>query len=65
MLAVDTNVVVRYLTGDGAAQALTARRLVDGNDIKLLCTVMLETKWVLRSLYAYPRACWPSLASPA
>ena len=55
MTAVDTNVVVRYLTGDDAAQARAARRLVDGDEITLSCTVLLETEWVLRSLYGYNR----------
>lgn len=55
MPAVDTNVVVRYLTGDDAVQARAARRLVDGGDIALSCTVLLETEWVLRSLYGYDR----------
>lgn len=55
MLVVDTNVVVRYLTGDDPSQAKVAKELVGGNDIMLLCTVMLETEWVLRSLYKYPR----------
>jgi predicted nucleic-acid-binding protein len=55
MLAVDTNVVVRYLTDDDAAQSRIARRLIDENPIWLLPTVLLETEWVLRSLYAYSR----------
>jgi predicted nucleic-acid-binding protein len=55
MLAVDTNVVVRYLTNDDARQARIARRLIDENKIRLLHTVLLETEWVLRSLYGYGR----------
>lgn len=55
MLAVDTNVVVRYLTGDHPRQALTVRKLIDTNDILFPCTVMLETEWVLRRMYGYPR----------
>lgn len=55
MLVVDTNVVVRYLTGDDPKQAHKAERLVRENDIRLLSTVALETEWVLRSLYEYPR----------
>jgi predicted nucleic-acid-binding protein len=56
MLAVDTNVVVRYLTNDEPAQARAARKLVDGNDVKLLISVLLETEWVLRSLYDFADA---------
>ncbi len=55
MLAVDTNVVVRYLAEDDAAQSRVVKRLIDENDIWLLQTVMLETEWVLRSLYAFDR----------
>lgn len=51
MLAIDTNLVVRYLIGDDAAQAARARRLIDGNEIFVAVTVMLETEWVLRSIY--------------
>lgn len=55
MPAVDTSVVVRYLTADDAAQARAARKLIDGGGIWLPCTAMLETEWVLRSLYGYDR----------
>ena len=53
MLALDTNVIVRYLTNDDAGQARTARRLVDENEIRVLHSVLLETEWVLRSLYRF------------
>jgi predicted nucleic-acid-binding protein len=49
MLAVDTNIVVRYLTTDDPAQAKRARNLVDGNPIFVPTTVLLESEWVLRS----------------
>lgn len=55
MLAVDTNVVVRYVTRDHAEQAARARRLVDGNDILVAITVLLESEWVLRSRYGFDR----------
>lgn len=55
MLAVDTNVIVRYLTDDDGAQSRIARRLIDDNPIRLLPTVLLETEWVLRSVYAFSR----------
>ena len=48
MLAVDTNIVVRYLTTDDPAQAKRARNLVDGNPVFLPTTVVLESEWVLR-----------------
>ena len=53
MLAVDTNVIVRYLTNDHPRQSPRARNLVDGQDVWVLTTVLLETEWVLRSVYRY------------
>ena len=51
MIAADTNVVVRLLTGDDPEQAARARRLFETETVFLPKTVMLETEWVLRSLY--------------
>jgi predicted nucleic-acid-binding protein len=51
MLAIDTNIIVRYLVNDDHAQAAEARKLVDNNDIFVCTTVLLETEWVLRSVY--------------
>lgn len=51
MIAVDTNIVVRLLTGDDPAQFERARRLFESETVFLPKTVMLETEWVLRSLY--------------
>ena len=51
MIAADTNIVVRLLTGDDPAQATRARRLFERETVFLPKTVMLETEWVLRSLY--------------
>jgi predicted nucleic-acid-binding protein len=55
MLAVDTNVIVRYLTGDDPEQFTRAKALIDAGNLFLPITVLLETEWVLRSLYHYPR----------
>ena len=33
MLAIDTNLIVRYLVGDDAAQALRAKRMINNNDL--------------------------------
>jgi predicted nucleic-acid-binding protein len=49
MLAVDTNIVVRYLTGDDVLQAKRARNLVDNNNVFVATTVILESEWVLRT----------------
>lgn len=53
MLAVDTNLVVRYLTGDHPKQSPRARDLIDGQPVFVSVTVILETEWVLRSTYEY------------
>jgi predicted nucleic-acid-binding protein len=53
MLAVDTNVIVRYLTNDHPQQSARARKFIDGNDVWVAATVLLETEWVLRSVYRY------------
>ena len=53
MTAVDTNVVVRLLTGDDPKQAAAAKVLFASEAIWIAKTVLLETGWVLRSLYGY------------
>ena len=55
MRAVDTNVVVRYLTGDDPGQAARARTVIDAGDIFVSTTVLLESEWVLRSVYGFSR----------
>lgn len=56
MLAIDTNLIVRYLTGDHPRQSPRARALIDGQPVFAGVTVMLEVEWVLRSTYGHPRA---------
>jgi predicted nucleic-acid-binding protein len=53
MIAVDTNVVVRLLTGDDPKQAAAAKSLFAAGPIWIAKTVLLETGWVLRSLYGF------------
>lgn len=53
MRAVDTNVVVRYLTGDDAEQAARAKRIFATGPVFLSTTVLLESEWVLRSAYGF------------
>jgi predicted nucleic-acid-binding protein len=53
MLAIDTNLIVRYLTGDHPRQSARARTLIDGQPVFAAITVMLEVEWVLRSTYGY------------
>ena|SRR5579863_790450 len=51
MIAVDTNVLIRLLTDDDVKQAAAARSLFAREPIWIAKTVLLETGWVLRSLY--------------
>ncbi len=53
MVAVDTNVLVRYLTRDDPKQAARAASLVESQEAWIAKTVLLETAWVLESLYGY------------
>lgn len=53
MIAVDTNVLVRLLTGDDREQAAAARDLFSAEQIWIAKTVLLETGWVLGSLYGF------------
>ena len=54
MISVDTNVLVRLLTGDDPRQAAAAARsLFARESIWIAKTVLLETGWVLRSLYGF------------
>jgi predicted nucleic acid-binding protein len=53
MLAIDTNVVVRYLTGDHPEQSPRARALIDSHEVLVGTTDLLEAEWVLRSAYGY------------
>jgi predicted nucleic-acid-binding protein len=56
MTAVDANVVVRLLTADDAKQAGAAKALFRRQPVWIAKTVLLETAWVLRSLYGYQQS---------
>jgi predicted nucleic-acid-binding protein len=53
MIAVDTNVLVRLLTSDDPKQAAAARSLFATEPVWIAKTVLLETGWVLRSIYGF------------
>jgi predicted nucleic-acid-binding protein len=53
VIAVDTNVLVRFLTRDDPAQSPRAVTLFGSEEIWIAKTVLLETEWVLRSLYRF------------
>ena len=54
MVAVDTNVLVRLLTNDHAAQAARAVAVFRAGPVLVPKTVLLECEWVLRYSYALP-----------
>ena len=52
MIALDTNVLVRLVTGDDAAQARRVAACIDSGDAFFVpLTVALELEWVLRGAY--------------
>ena len=53
MRAIDTNVIVRFLTADDPEQAQAARRVIEAGEVFIGTTVALETEWVLRSGYQF------------
>ena len=49
MIAVDTNVLLRYLLNDDQGQAAIAEKLINGKEIVLFTDVVLvETIWTLK-----------------
>ena len=49
MIAIDTNVLLRYLLNDDQGQADLAEKLISGKDIVLITDVVLvETLWILK-----------------
>jgi predicted nucleic-acid-binding protein len=53
MIAVDTNVLVRLLTGDDPEQQAIARLAFVSGQVWITKTVLMETGWVLNSLYKF------------
>ena len=51
MVAVDTNIIVRFLVKDDLAQFQRAETLLQSDEIYIPDTVLLETEWVLRFAY--------------
>lgn len=56
MISLDTNVVLRLIVRDDAEQAERAMRLVSASTCFVADTVLLETAWMLRSLFGPDRA---------
>jgi predicted nucleic-acid-binding protein len=53
MIAIDTNVVVRFLVDDDHEQFLRAQRVIANALVFISNTVLLECEWVLRSVYEH------------
>jgi predicted nucleic-acid-binding protein len=51
MVAIDTNVLVRLLTGDDAAQFQSSQALFASEQVFIPETVLLESEWVLRAAF--------------
>jgi predicted nucleic-acid-binding protein len=69
MLAVDSNILVRLLTRDNAEQASRATAAFQQNQIWISKTVLMETVWVLESVYGLSikdvtAALWQVVALP-
>lgn len=60
MPALDTNVLVRYIVRDDAAQLAAAKRLItrcvaEGATLFVPVTVVLELEWVLRASFEFDK----------
>lgn len=60
MIGLDTNLLVRYLTQDDAAQSKQAARIIDaaieaGEELYLNHIVVCELTWVLSRAYGYAK----------
>lgn len=53
MIAIDTNIIVRFLTRDDAKQYNASKKLFEAEEIYIPDTVILETEWVLRFAYEF------------
>jgi predicted nucleic-acid-binding protein len=56
VIALDTNVVVRFLVADDARQASRSRRILESAQVFIAASVLLETEWVLRGAYGLVRS---------
>ena len=56
MTAIDTNVLVRFVTGDDPEQLKASQLLFASEDIFIPHTVLLETAWVLRAAFDVDRS---------
>lgn len=55
MIAVDTNVLIRFLVDDHPTEGRRARQVFGANCVHLAESVLLESEWVMRAVYAFSR----------
>lgn len=55
MTAIDTNIIVRFLTGDDQKQFTKAKEVFSQQELFIPDTVLLESEWVLRVAYKFSR----------
>jgi len=55
MIAFDTNLLVRLAVNDDEYQADIAEQLISNSEVFISRTVLLETEWVLHSVYKKDR----------
>jgi len=55
LIAVDTNIIIRFLTQDDPKQFEAVLQLFRKNEIWISHTVLLETAWVLQGLFDLSR----------
>ena len=53
MIAVDTNIIIRFLTHDDDLQYKKAFSVFNNNEVFIPDTVIQETEWVLRYAYKF------------
>lgn len=53
MIAVDTNIIIQFLTHDENQQYKKAFSIFNSNEVFISDTVILETEWVLRYAYKF------------
>jgi predicted nucleic-acid-binding protein len=56
VIAIDTNVLVRYYVDDDHAQHKKAKRFIDENEVFINNIVILESFWVLTNVYRLSKA---------
>ena len=63
MIALDTNIIVRFLARDDAASYAIVETLLATCEVSVSPTVILETEWVLRSSYRLAKGeIWAALS---